>query len=237
MLVRFSLSRDVKMVWFIPSRDVSWDGMVLLPRDRLAQVVASGWWGFLFIFLGFFLVLKTEDWGLHFCCKKAKTVVFVKKKNDLWHFYRECCEKHNRRTLRIKFWEHATNGEDKPQVWRPPLRSVNKTMTWYLVSPPPMSYSWTLLNLVECVRLTAAEVNGLPSKQETLTPRRTQGGSSWGNATLQIRALRKEFLLHCLQASQHLPARLLPRLRLFIPAMHCQICLKGIFWEQWQFQG
>ena len=96
-----------------------------------------------------------------------------------------------------------------------------KTMTWYLVSPPPMSSSWTLLNLVECVQLTAVEVNGLTSKQETLTPRRTQGGSSRGNAALQIRALRKEFLLRCLQASQHLPARLLPRLKLFIPATHC----------------
>ena len=54
-------------------------------------------------------------------------------------------------------------------------------MTWYLVSS-----NFLQLNLaqsvVECVQLTAVEVNGLTSKQESLTPRRTQGGSSWGYA-------------------------------------------------------
>ena len=48
-------------------------------------------------------------------------------------------------------------------------------------------------------------MNGLTSKQETLTPRRTQSDSSWGNAALQIRALRKRVSV-ALPASQPTPA-------------------------------
>ena len=77
-------------------------------------------------------------------------------------------------------------------------------MTWYLVSS-----NFLQLNLaqsvVECVQLTAVEVNGLTSKQETLTPRRTQGGSSWGNAALQIPTNTKRVSV-ALPASQPTPA-------------------------------
>ena len=75
-------------------------------------------------FLRIFLVSKTED--CIFVARRLKTVVLVKKNLIYGIFIANVAKKHNRHTLRIKFGEHATNGEDKPLVWRPPLRSVKK---------------------------------------------------------------------------------------------------------------